>query len=64
MKREARAKGIAVPSRELKVERLSTQDKFLDRYGTAQLSEVEMAKYCRSKGLYVEQVLAWRDACM
>ena len=23
-----------------------------------------MAEYCRSKGLYVEQVNAWRDACI
>jgi transposase len=28
------------------------------------MSEVELAEYCRSKGLYVEQVNAWRDACM
>lgn len=31
---------------------------------TASLSEIEMAEYCRSKGLFVEQVEAWRDACM
>lgn len=31
---------------------------------TASLSEVELAEYCRSKGLYVEQVHAWRDACI
>lgn len=31
---------------------------------TATLSEIELAKYCRSKGLFVEQVEAWRDACM
>ena len=23
-----------------------------------------MAEYCRRKGLYVEQVQSWRDACM
>lgn len=31
---------------------------------TALLSEVEIEKYCRSKGLYTEQILAWKDACM
>jgi transposase len=31
---------------------------------TAQLSEVELAEYCRNKGLFVEQVTAWKDACM
>ena len=28
------------------------------------LSETELAKYARKKGLYVEQIKAWRDACM
>ena len=63
-RRQARAKGVAVPGGEQEVERWSTQDKFLIVMETAQLSEVEMAEYCRSKGLYVEQVQAWRDACM
>ncbi|QVK19635.1 transposase [Mycoplasmatota bacterium] len=31
---------------------------------TATLSEVELSKYCRNKGLYVNQVKEWRDACM
>ena len=30
---------------------------------TATLSEVELAQYCRGKGLYVEQVRAWRATC-
>lgn len=63
-KRKARAKGIAVPSGELETERWSTQDKFSIVVETATLSEIELAEYCRSKGLYVEQVHAWRDACM
>ena len=63
-KKEARSKGFAMPSGEQEVERWSTQDKFLIVMETSPLSEIEMAEYCRSKGLYVEQVLAWRDACM
>lgn len=63
-KKKARANGIAVPSGELETERWSTQDKFLIVVETASLSEIELAEYCRSKGLYVEQVEAWRDACM
>lgn len=31
---------------------------------TATLSAVELATYCREKGLYVEQVAAWRQACL
>ena len=28
------------------------------------MNEAELAEYCRSKGLFAEQVHAWRDACM
>lgn len=63
-KKKARAKGIAVPGGQPEAERWSTQDKFSIVVETATLSEIELAEYCRSKGLYVEQVQAWRDACM
>jgi transposase-like protein len=63
-RKQARKKGLVVPGGEQDVERWSTQDKFMIVLETPSLSETEMAEYCRSKGLYVEQVLAWRDACM
>ena len=28
------------------------------------LNEADLAEYARKKGLYVEQIKAWRDACM
>lgn len=28
------------------------------------MSEAELAEYARKKGLYVEQIKAWKDACM
>jgi len=31
---------------------------------TAALSEIELSEYCRRKGLYPEQVSAWRLACI
>lgn len=63
-RKQARRKGLAVPGGEQEVERWSTQDKFLIVMETAPLSEIEMAEYCRNKGLFVEQVLTWRDACI
>ncbi|MEG6616204.1 helix-turn-helix domain-containing protein [Peptococcaceae bacterium 1198_IL3148] len=60
-KKKARANGIAVPGGEIETEKWSTQDKFLIVVETASLSEIEMAECCRSKGLFVEQVEAWRD---
>jgi hypothetical protein len=31
---------------------------------TATLNQAELAEYCRKKGLYTEQIAAWRSACM
>lgn len=63
-KKQARANGLAVPSGESESEKWSSQDKFLIVMETSSLNEAEKAEYCRTKGLYVEQVDAWRDACM
>lgn len=41
----------------------SSTDKFRVVLEGAGLNEVELAEYCRRKGLYVEQVQAWRAAC-
>ena len=30
---------------------------------TAGLNEADLAEYCRRKGLFVEQISAWRQAC-
>jgi transposase len=30
----------------------------------ASLNQAELAEYCRNKGLFAEQVSAWRSACM
>ncbi|WP_144406926.1 hypothetical protein [Paenibacillus sp. IHBB 10380] len=42
--------------------RWSTRDKFSILVETATLNEIELSEYCRTKGLFVEQVEAWRDA--
>lgn len=42
----------------------SSQDKFLIVMETAPMSEIELSEYCRSKGLYPEQVKGWKDVCM
>lgn len=62
--KEAKTKGLPVLSNKPEPERWSTKDKFLIVVETATFTETELAKYCRNKGLYVEQVQAWRDACM
>ena len=61
---KARADGIAAPGKDALPDEWSTQDKFLIVVETASMNETELAEYARKKGLYVEQIKAWRDACM
>lgn len=63
-KKIGKSKGMVVPGCETESERWSTQDNFSIVVETATLSEIELAEYCRGKSLFVEQVQAWRDACM
>lgn len=61
---KARRDGYAAPGIDAVPDDWSTQDKFLIVVETASLNETELAEYARKKGLYVEQVKAWKDACM
>jgi transposase-like protein len=62
--KQARAEGVAAPGNDLSSEKWSTQDKFLIVVETAGMNETDLAEYARKKGLYVDQIKAWRDACM
>lgn len=42
---------------------LSSSEKFSVVMETASLNEVELSEYCRRKGLYPEQISAWRETC-
>lgn len=59
-----RAKGFAAPATEGPAEKWNTEDKFLIVVETAGMNETDLSEYCRKKGLFVEQVQAWKDACM
>ena len=61
---KARKEGYAAPGIEASPEDWSTQDKFLVVVETASMNETELAEYARKRGLYVEQIKAWRDACL
>ena len=43
---------------------LSSEEKFTVVIESASLNEVELSEYCRRKGLYPQQINAWRNACM
>ena len=61
---KARREGYAASGTDAIPDNWSTQDKFLIVVETASMNETELAEYARKKGLYVEQIKAWKDACM
>jgi transposase-like protein len=61
--REARARGLPVPAGGGAAESWSARDKVGVVVETAGLAEAELAEYCRKKGLFIEQVRAWRELC-
>ena len=63
-RRQARVEGIAVPADGKNPEKWSSEDKFAIVLEAASLNEAELAEYCRRKGFYVEQIEAWRKACL
>jgi len=44
--------------------RWTSEDKFHVVLETSTLTEQELAAYCRRKGLFVEDVKAWREQCL
>lgn len=61
---EAKRQGIAVPGSGKTSDKWSAQAKFAVVVETAAMSESELSEYCRSKGLYPEQVKTWKQACI
>ena len=61
---QARLKGMPVPGPSKTSDDWSTQAKFAVVVETATLSEAELSQYCREKGLYPEQVAAWKQNCL
>src|SRR5919199_1288574 len=62
-RREARSQGRLLPDTDAGPEGWSSRDKFAAVLETAALNEADLAAYCRRRGLYAEQVQAWRAAC-
>lgn len=54
--------GIAVPGDHSKSENWTAEDKLAVVIETAGLNSAQLSEYCRSKGLYPEQVQQWKTA--
>lgn len=62
-RRNLKAQGVPVPGNGKNAEDWSSKDKFGVVLETAGLNEAELSEYCRRKGLFIEQIAAWRTAC-
>ena len=63
-RKQARAKGLVVPGDGRNPENWSAQDKFAVVLQTATMNEAELSEYCRKKGLFAEQIAAWKENCL
>jgi len=61
---QAKERGIPVPGSGKQTEDWSAEAKFAAVVETASMTELELSKYCRSKGLYPEQLRRWKAACI
>ena len=62
-RRNLQSQGVPVPGNGKNAGEWSSADKFGVVLETASLNEAELAQYCRSKGLFIEQVVQWREVC-
>ena len=59
-----RAEGCVVPADPSNPESWSGEDKLAVVIETAALNEQQLSEYCRSKGLFPEQIQRWREAAV
>jgi transposase len=61
---KARSDGSVTPGNGQSTEHWSSEDKFLVVLETYAINHADLAEYCRKKGLYKEQIDAWRSICL
>ena len=44
--------------------KISSKEKFIVVMETYTMSEIDLSRYCRESGLYVEDVKSWRSSCI
>lgn len=63
-RKQLRQEGRPVPEHDRTSENWSAPTKFAVVVETVAMTETDLAQYCRSKGLYPEQVKAWRETAI
>jgi len=59
----ARGKGRLLPDADTGPQGWSSRDKFAAVIETAAMNAADLAEYCRQRGVFPEQISAWRTAC-
>jgi len=62
-RRQAAGQGAAAAAPAIPLGTWSSAEKFSAVVETASLNELELGEYCRRKGLFAEQLAAWRETC-
>jgi transposase-like protein len=62
-RRQAAGKGGAAAAPATPLGSWNSAEKFAAVVETASLNELELGEYCRRKGLFPEQLAAWRETC-
>jgi transposase-like protein len=62
-RRQARERGELYPNAGTDAEGWRARDKYAAVVETAAMNESERSEYCRQRGLYPQQLEAWRSAC-
>ena len=60
---QARSQGRLLPEADRMPEGWSAKNKLAAVIETAAMNEAELAEFCRQRGLYPEQIKAWKTAC-
>ncbi len=63
-RKDYRNLGIVVPANQYKPDQWTAEDKLAVVIETASLNEAQLSEYCRSKGLYPEQVNEWKTSAL
>lgn len=63
-RKDYRNRGIAVPRDNSNPEDWVAEDKLAVVIETAALNEAQLGEYCRSKGLYAEQISQWKQVAL
>jgi transposase len=63
-RQQAKEQGVPVPGSGKQTDDWSAEAKFAAVVETATMTELELSEYCRSKGLYPEQIRHWKESCI